>query len=539
MSLSLLILFYTTLAGAESPDANLEKFKQISAQEFAKEIEYEYHRFKSDGAIKDAYGFFIPPKVRPVFEKSLDSDFTIKAVDTKLVIQRSGKTLIEMDALGLIEERFTINGKAYAHDWNGDPIVLRNNIKAIIQRQNSPTASFMDHFQDAFLPKAHAVLPAAVAACVEGACEILYVVAQRGAMWVASNSGTIRGALQTVASSGARARVVEAGARATKAVGTAMETAYLELRTNPALHKGLAWTKRKVAAVGSSTRHTLWVAMVAMFTNQMDTSKLKEASDFGQRWFTFNQAGATYDEFTRCTDKGFATPKMCPFIKNRISDGAPYVTLTYDITPTTNCPNKENPVLVQVQESSSGDAVMLVGRYEVEGDYFRLKSATRVLSFDKKSKVKAVDITNYRFDPEQETVSHGDSDYSFPTFTELARLPRPDLSPDQFEAEIKSGSAFRDSWIVDKAGGEMLPVRYPHSTKEGITSEKVNLASKKINLTKEEVEKLRRESDYNDLRYVHQTLNIINLGCKAGVSKHAMYKAEHEENASRPAEATK
>lgn len=240
-----------------------EYWRKTYAEEYAKLFAEEFSNLQKSGDFKDIYQYFLPRDQRDKFFRKFEIT-SVTAKGSVVTIVKDGKAL-EIDIVDMLEQRFKINGQPYTHDWLGRADVQLDVIRKAARTQK--TAALHERIFDAVVPKADAAVPLLVAGaiqvCVEGGCQLAWMVGQRALLWAAANSSRVQVAA-VAASPAVRTKIwnvlkkaYEGGARVTRYI-------YEDIATDPRMVNGYRAATKALSTPGNyvvapfKAAHAFW-----------------------------------------------------------------------------------------------------------------------------------------------------------------------------------------------------------------------------------------------------------------------------------------
>lgn len=220
-------------AHAQNPPLNEAGVRRAFVEDFVKTFADEVTAMQANGDFRDIYGYFLPAEDRKAIFKGW-KDQQITAKGTKLIITRHGQTALEIEMLDIFEQKYAVNGRAYDLRWQEKARSQKDAIQKILKQEPRKDASLPERAFDLVVPRAEAaffVVPIAIQACLEGGCAIAMFMAQRAAVYLATNPAV------QLAAAGATAAFRKTIVDALRAAGTKTAEVgryiYLDLRTHP------------------------------------------------------------------------------------------------------------------------------------------------------------------------------------------------------------------------------------------------------------------------------------------------------------------
>ncbi|MGE4131736.1 MAG: hypothetical protein AB7F86_08855, partial [Bdellovibrionales bacterium] len=236
--ISILILLTGLTARAQNGPLKEDLVRKVLVEDYLRKFAEEANAMQDAGDLQDVYGYFMPKKERGGFFKKWKKQ-VFRVEGSKLIVMRDSQIAMEIEMLDLFEQKYRINGVEYQHNWEGKASLQRDLIRHTLEKSKSKDARLINPV-DWLLPKANAVVwfaPIVIQACVEGGCQMAFFLAQRAAIYVATNP-----AVQMAAAGAAvrfRTAIMAAGKVAVEKTGQFLNYVVMDLRTHPEIAKAI------------------------------------------------------------------------------------------------------------------------------------------------------------------------------------------------------------------------------------------------------------------------------------------------------------
>jgi hypothetical protein len=173
----------------------LEALKQNLTTEYVKEFADEYNSFSYQD-VKDTYQFLMPKAERSSFFKLYKHKPQVQYKKNVIYFVGEHGEAAKIEILDILEQKYKINGNAFAYDWNGSLLLQSKTIGSRLRDKQAAYEFFP--ILDLFIPQAQAqptliydILELAIQLCKLD-CEELGIAvasfAQRSSIAVAENS---------------------------------------------------------------------------------------------------------------------------------------------------------------------------------------------------------------------------------------------------------------------------------------------------------------------------------------------------------------
>lgn len=331
-----LVFFRSIPVRAETGKLEPEALREYLANQYVAEFVQEFNSFSIEQA-QEFYGYFVPLKKRDQFLKGFKVKPKARGENNRMFLDMPNGATLKIEVIDVLEERYRIDGKSFAYDWNTDvPLQL----KTIQRRYRQDQARFdgQRSIMDLILPRANAVLPALAVACVEGACETIAAFVARTVLYLASKRGLISLAASQMTRENALAVLSRMGG-ANKAFWEVVKTAYLEYRTSPdAWAQALRWTREKAAAfLTKSFEHVFPNLVNTPISIATSLYMFERITKTNQKIEDGKKKGIEGEIAAKCVQDGYKADDTCPYSKLKI----PSVPDTIQVPHDPWCPKNE------------------------------------------------------------------------------------------------------------------------------------------------------------------------------------------------------